>query len=54
MKSMVQQLCRQRVTFALLGGLGVGWAMTAAIDLGVGIAIGVVFALSFYPRANAN
>ncbi len=54
MKTMIQQFCRQRTMLALLGGLGVGWAMATAIDLGTGIAIGAVFALIVFQRANAQ
>ena len=50
MKTQLSTLCQNRLFTALFFGLGVGWAMTEALNLGVGIAIGGGMALIMFQR----
>jgi len=45
MKNAITLVCRHRLPAAILSGVGVGWAMTEAINPGVGIAMGAGMAL---------
>lgn len=54
MKNSLTFLCRHPWTAALLTGFGVGWAMTEAINLGVGVAIGVGVAASLLARSSRD
>ena len=50
MKTHLTPLCSNRLFTAMLWGLGVGWAMVEAINIGVGIAIGGGMALVMMQR----
>ncbi len=54
MKNHLFVICRHRFLSAIMLGLGVGWAMSEAISLGVGIAIGGGMAIVLMQRAETE